>query len=360
MDLKKKLIIAVVTMNVVCLWATVFHFTRDRTPPAPVYVARPSVVTPVVPPVVSVADAKASITEEECRTILTWLASDAREGRMSGKTGNKDAALYIQREFESYGLKTSTQQFRISRMNPGPKNETGDDFTNNVIGILPGETDRQIVVGAHFDHVGYGPRMSTDGITGIHNGADDNGSGTTALLEVAEAFGKLGRQKHTLVFIGFSGEEMGLIGSRAYVAALNRDQISKIDLMVNFDMVGYLKDQKTLPALGARRVTGLVDIIARIDDTYPFKVIPAGEAPGNSDHASFGNEGVPYVFFFTGLHANYHKVTDDADKIDYVGLKGIAQFGFEMIAEFDKTGPSSRIKEKAMLIEACKAEGFQQ
>lgn len=343
MDTKRSLIYAAVISNILCIGGLVIHFTPKAQPQRPqtfVQPYTPAPIVPVAPKALDIPAMQALITEASCREIVTWLADPLREGRMSGKKGNRETAQYVKAKFESYGLQTSLHQFKVRRMNPGPKNETGDDFSNNVIGVLPGESERRIVIGGHMDHVGYGPQMSLDGITGIHPGADDNGSGATTVMELARVLSKGPKPKHTLVFMCFSGEEMGLLGSRAYVTSLGKE-VDKIDLMVNYDMVGYLRGD-SLPALGARAVPELIDIIGKIGNKYPFKVFPAPDSSGNSDHASFGQAGVPYVFFFTGLHANYHRVSDTADKINYTGMTGIARFGVEMIMEYDKTSVAPR------------------
>ena len=286
--------------------------------------------------------AKETIKESEIKEILTWLAHDEREGRMSGKQGNISAAKFIKEKFESLGLKTSLQKFKIRRMNPGPKNEVGDDFTHNIIGVLEGKTNRQIVIGAHMDHIGYGPSMSRSRRIAVHNGADDNASGTTAVLEIAEAFCKMDKPNHTLVFICFSAEEMGLIGSRYYVNNLKQEEKTNIDLMINFDMIGYLKGNEDLIITGAREVPNLSDIINNIERNYPFDAHPARGGGGGSDHASFGNANVPYAFFHTGTHRYYHTPDDDSHRIDFKGLCLVSKFAFEVVNEFDKSSTNTR------------------
>jgi Zn-dependent M28 family amino/carboxypeptidase len=261
---------------------------------------------------------------------------------MSGKRGNISAAKFIKEKFESFGLKTSLQKFKIRRMNPGPKNEIGDDFTHNIIGVLEGKTERQIVIGAHMDHIGYGPSMSRSRRISIHNGADDNASGTTAVLEIAEAFCKMDKPNHTLVFICFSAEEMGLIGSRYYVKDLKQEERTNIDLMINFDMIGYLKGDKDLIITGAREVPNLSNIINNIDRNYPFDAHPARGGGGGSDHASFGNADIPYAFFHTGTHPYYHTPDDDTRRIDFKGLYLVSKFAFEVANEFDKSSTNTR------------------
>lgn len=301
----------------------------------------PLIQEPLMPPTpqkLDVAAAKNTITEDECKEILSWLAHDDREGRMSGKRGNVVSADYLVKEFESYGLEVSRQKFNIRRMNPGPNNEQGDDFTENIIGVLKGKSPRKIIIGGHMDHIGWGPGMSRSSSRKleIHNGADDNASGTTAVVELAEAFSQMDQLNHTLVFICFSAEEMGLIGSRHYVSELSAEDRKNIDLMVNFDMIGWLKGQKEITVSGIARIPQLVKIVNELDDHYDFQVKPGGSGSGGSDHAPFGNANIPYAFFHTGLHDYYHTPEDDVQRIDFKGITDVAKFAFEMIVLFDE------------------------
>ena len=140
-------------------------------------------------------EALASITSKELEEHLRYLASDELEGRMSGKKGNVVAATYIKDFHEENNLDTEYQKFSIRRMNAGPKNEKGDDFTQNIFAWIEGNDpvlkNEIIVIGAHMDHIGYGPSMSRSRRVDIHNGADDNASGTVALMEIAQAFSML-------------------------------------------------------------------------------------------------------------------------------------------------------------------------
>jgi len=353
MDLRNPKIVFFIVLNVVLLllvggavfvWSTHDEQPQQQQQQQPIFQQQPGLPQqqqqqqqPQQQQSLSREQAIQSITEEECFDMLGWLADDAREGRMSGKRGNVVSAEYIEKEFKSYGLEVTTQRFNIRRMNPGPKNETGDDFTENIIGILRGKSSRQIIIGAHMDHIGYGPQMSRSKAKDqIHNGADDNASGTTVVLELAEAFSQMEQPNHTIVFICFSAEEMGLIGSRHYVSELSKTDKSNIDLMVNFDMVGWLKGQTTLTVSGIREIPQLVSICEQLDDKYPFTARAGSSGSGGSDHAPFGNAGIPYAFFHTGLHDHYHTPTDDTDRIDFKGIAQVAKFAFEMILDFDK------------------------
>jgi hypothetical protein len=210
------------------------------------------------------------------------------------------------------------------------------DWLRNVIGVLPGKgygTDKgeYIVVGAHYDHLGYGQAKQKQ----IHNGADDNASGTAALLELARRFSERRfKQKEslprTIVFIAFSGEESGVLGSNYYVhhPALPLDRTVA---MVNFDMVGRMSGSQVLIA-GRRTAPGFKDIIQQADDASPVTVKISGEGGlGPSDHFSFAAKKVPVLFLWTGLHGDYHQVSDDADKVNYAGLNQVVDFGEKLI-----------------------------
>lgn len=280
-----------------------------------------------------------SITEEECKNHVYKLSSDELEGRMSGKKGNVLAAEYIKSEFEKYGLLTMYDKFKIKRANPGPKNEIGDDFTQNIYAWIEGSDpklkDEIVVVGAHMDHIGYGPSMSRSKKIEIHNGADDNASGTSALLEIAQALSKL-KPKRTILFQAYSAEEMGLIGSRFYVDnpkfPINNPNIKKHIVMINLDMVGYLdKGYHYASFLDADSSVDLNKNIELLNKKYNFAKKITARGGGGSDHASFYNKKIPVAFLHTGGHQHYHTPEDDADKLNYKGLEQISRYAFELV-----------------------------
>ena len=270
------------------------------------------------------------ITVEESRKTLSYLASDKMEGRKPGNPGNFIAVSFIKKEFESYGLETHLQKFTYTfRWRVGLiRWRTVEIETMNVIGVLKGTSDKHVVIGAHMDHLGV------DGDGDVYNGADDNASGTTAILELAEAFGKSdARPKDTIVFIAFNAEELGLLGSKHYVS----DPLLPLDdckLMINLDMVGRLRGT-TVTAQGGNLSRSVTQLVDKLDDNYPFDVNIT--AAGNrSDHAPFNWNGVPVLFFHTGTHPQYHRTTDDPDLINYEGLVNIAKFVKDLTVEVTK------------------------
>lgn len=285
-------------------------------------------------------DALNSITKSELKDILYYIASDELEGRMSGKVGNKKAAEYIKNKYESFGLPTEYDKFNIKKgINPGPHHEIGDGYTQNVYAWIEGKSDEVIVIGAHFDHVGYGPTMSGSRQIAIHNGADDNGSGTTCLLEIAEAFSKIKEKVNkTIVFQSYSAEEMGLIGSKHYCNnpkfPKNKPDIKKHILMINLDMVGHLKEGKIRESTKSDPLSQLVN---RLNRKYNVNVVSANDVgDGSSDYASFYNKGVPIISMFTGLHDYYHTPEDDPFRINYDGMEKLAKYAFEAAFAVDQ------------------------
>ncbi|KAB2878759.1 M28 family peptidase [bacterium] len=221
--------------------------------------------------------------------------------------------------------------------------------TQNVAGWLEG-TDPElkkeyVIIGAHFDHLGMGGSNSMyRGEPAIHNGADDNASGTTALLELAQ---KLSTQKlrRSLLFIGFTGEEMGLIGSK-YFAEHPTTDLTQAVTMFNFDMVGRLKENQLI-IHGMGTSPHFTQMINDQNKTYNFALTLKQDGNGPSDFATFYQKDMPVIAYFTNLHADYHKPSDDADKINLEGEERIIKMAFETIvaiANADKRPEFTKVK----------------
>jgi hypothetical protein len=210
----------------------------------------------------------------------------------------------------------------------------------NVVGVLPGSgplANETVVIGAHYDHLGYGGSGSlAAGVKAIHHGADDNASGTTALIELARRFGEdKNRQGRRLVFIAFSGEELGLLGSKHYVDHPLFPLESTV-AMVNMDMVGRLSvDPKTekgkLEIGGTGTAKDFDALIDKLNAKYGFDVKKNKSGVGPSDHTSFYLKNVPVFFLFTGLHKQYHKPSDTVDLINFAGMKRITDMTEELV-----------------------------
>lgn len=205
---------------------------------------------------------------------------------------------------------------------------------NNVIGYINNGAPYTILIGAHFDHLGYGEDGNSMLRTGeklIHNGADDNASGTAALIELARMIKKDKSKKTNYLFIAFSGEELGLFGSKYYTEHPSLP-LTGISYMVNMDMVGRLNDSSHTMTIGGYGTspTWSSTFSALADNKYiKFKFDSSGTGP--SDHSSFYRKDIPVLFFFTGLHTDYHKPTDDANRINYEGEYRIVQLVYDLI-----------------------------
>jgi aminopeptidase YwaD len=213
--------------------------------------------------------------------------------------------------------------------------------TSNVIAYLEGNDplrkDEVIVIGAHMDHLGFGGKGSgsmTPDTTAIHNGADDNASGTAAALELAQAFSaQANRIRRSFVFIFFSGEELGTLGSQHYVS-MPFYPLSQTVTMINLDMVGRMQG-KSLNVQGTGTSPAWEKILSRenADSTFSLSLSPDGFGP--SDHASFYGKDIPVLFFFTGVHDDYHKPSDDWEKLNYKGEERIVQYVYRVANEID-------------------------
>lgn len=205
--------------------------------------------------------------------------------------------------------------------------------TQNVLGLLPGTDpklrDEIVVIGAHFDHLGMGGANSLYiGPPAIHNGADDNASGTSAILELAQKLSK-SPLKRSVLFAGFSGEEMGLLGSKYFVEHPTVDT-SKIAVMFNFDMVGRLTDSNLI-VHGSGTSPDFKSMMEELNRDYHFNLTLKEDGNGPSDFASFYQIDKPVLAFFTNLHSDYHRPSDDADKINYEGEREVVNYAYEAI-----------------------------
>jgi aminopeptidase YwaD len=212
--------------------------------------------------------------------------------------------------------------------------------TSNAIGYINNKANSTVILGAHYDHLGYGEdnnSMYRGKEKLIHNGADDNASGTAALIELARILKKNGSKKFNYVFIAFSGEELGLFGSKFYVEN-PLWPLTNVNYMINMDMVGRLNDStQTLTVGGYGTSPTWGNIITKNMAGLNIKIDSSGTGP--SDHASFYRKDIPVLFFFTGLHTDYHKPEDDADKINFDGEVKIIRLIAEVIkatAKYDK------------------------
>jgi hypothetical protein len=201
----------------------------------------------------------------------------------------------------------------------------------NVVGVIEGagpQSEETVVVGAHYDHLGRGGFGSLSPFSrDIHNGADDNASGTAMVLEMARRLGRrLDPLPRRVVLIAFSGEERGLLGSSHYVKN-PLYPLEKTTFMVNFDMVGRLNDKDELTVYGTGSTPGLDNLVDALGSSEGFKVKKIADSSGDSDHYSFYQKDIPIAFLFTGTHRDYHRPSDDVENVNFPGMARIADFG---------------------------------
>lgn len=215
------------------------------------------------------------------------------------------------------------------------KSRTG----HNVIGYINNGAPTTVIIGAHFDHLGYGEDGTSMLRTGeklIHNGADDNASGTAALVELARILKTSKSKNNNYLFIAFSGEELGLFGSKYFTEHPTID-LSSVNYMINMDMVGRLNDSTKVLAVGGYGTSPQwATVVNKTEKKLPFVIKIDSSGTGPSDHTSFYRKDIPVLFFFTGQHKDYHRPTDDADKINYIGEVMVVDYIEEIISKLNK------------------------
>ena len=262
---------------------------------------------------------------------VRYLADDALEGRMAGSPGERCAADYIVAAFRRLGIE--------------PAGEAGSWFQNvalasvlnphiqgtgrNVIGMLEGADPvlraEFVVIGAHYDHLGRSSEnsLAPDQAGDIHNGADDNASGVAAMLAIAQQLAAGPRPARSVLFLAFTGEESGLLGS-AYFAAHPTVPLEKLTAMVNMDMVGRL-GEAPLIVNGVDTAAEWKTLLEPAAERAGVALAMSGEGYGPSDHTSFYSKDIPVLHFFTNVHGDYHRPSDDWDRIDGDGIERVAR-----------------------------------
>jgi len=295
-------------------------------------------------------------TETQIYKDVAFLADDKLEGRSTGTDGERAAAAYIAKRLQEMGLepKGTNGYFQDFTFKPKTHPHAKIKFTDsigkktltgrNVLGYINNNAPYTIVIGAHYDHLGYGDEGSL--YRGkevlIHNGADDNASGVGVLLDLAKKLKNTNKENNYLI-MAFSGEEMGLLGSNYFVkhATLALDSVN---YMVNMDMVGRLKKDSALAVYGV----GTSPYFKQVIDAYgeKFKLIKKESGVGPTDHTSFYLNDIPVLHFFTGQHEDYHRPSDDYDKLNYKGMELISTYIFDIISDLDDNGKMAFRKTK--------------
>ena len=273
--------------------------------------------------------ARASITTNELHGHVSVLADDLLEGREAGSRGGRVAAKYIIERLEAAELQPAGTNGRFTQ--PFSRNY------QNLLAVLPGNdpelSDEYLVVGAHYDHVGYGNRRNSYGPWGyIHNGADDNASGVAAVLEVIDALARTEhRPRRSILFAFWDGEEKGLLGSKHWKQNPTLS-LGAVRLAINVDMVGRLTDGRievggTRSAVGSRQVLSSprLDEGLWLDFNWEYK--------DNSDHWTFFEAGIPSLYVHTGIHDDYHRPSDDVEKLNVDGIRQVSAYLLEQLTE---------------------------
>ena len=276
------------------------------------------------------------------------LADDLFEGRETGTLGERLAAEYIANRFKNIQLEPKGtdgyyQSFAFKpSSNPHEQpifvfSDTDSTVTGrNVVGYIDNKAETTVIIGAHYDHLGLGGDGSLyrEGDDAIHNGADDNASGVAVLLDLAQRLSG-NNTNNNYVFIAFTGEEMGLLGSNYFVKNPTIDT-KKVSYMVNMDMVGRLNSEKTIAVHGVGTSPVFKQTLFASKDSLNLAEHESGIGP--SDHTSFYLADIPVLHFFTGQHEDYHKPSDDSEKLNYEGMEAISDFIFSVITDLDDNG----------------------
>ena len=274
---------------------------------------------------------------------VAFLSSDLLMGRETGTEGEALAARYIAERFEGLRLTPGAdgdwfQSFGFT-FSTTPHAEPGEGEARtgrNIVGLIDNGASETVVIGAHYDHLGhgtFGSRQPDD--HAIHNGADDNASGVAALFAIAERLQMDDAPKNrNYLFLAFSGEELGLYGSKYWVDAPTLD-IANVAYMINLDMVGRLNEAGELAVNGSGTSPVWNDVIAAAAEPVDLDAKLHESGLGPSDHASFYLADIPVLHLFTGQHEDYHKASDDSDLVNYDGLDRVARFATGIIAGLD-------------------------
>ena len=296
--------------------------------------------------VFSCKEAKVQFESRSMQDDVSVLANDSLKGRKTGSIYEKKAAAFIAERFSKIGLQAKGSEdffqeftYKASK-NPhieaeftsqhNDSTETGE----NVIAYLDNKAENTVVIGAHYDHLGMGGEGSLyrEG-EAIHNGADDNASGVAMMLHLADELLKKDSPKNNnYLFIAFSGEEEGLLGSNYFVKHPTIDT-KKVSYMINMDMVGRLNSENTLAVYGI----GTSPIFKQIVNANAgdLNIVENESGVGPSDHTSFYLSDIPVLHFFTGQHEDYHKPSDDTEKVNFEGMERVSNYIFRIIKDLD-------------------------
>lgn len=279
--------------------------------------------------------APASITADDAARHVIALADDAFEGREGGTRGGRAAAAYIVEAIEPLGYQPAGDQ--------GSYYQPFGAGLRNVLAFLPGSdpqlASEVVVIGAHYDHVGYGTAQNSFGPFGfVHNGADDNASGVAGLIEIMEAVQQLPTApRRSILFAFWDGEEKGLLGSRHFLRVRPPLLAAKrLVFCLNLDMIGRLRERR-LTVFGSRTAAGLRSLILtannRAGGGSGLELAFDWDLNEDSDHYAFVEAGIPAAMLHTGLHDQYHRPSDDVELVNQAGIPPVARLGLQIVTE---------------------------
>lgn len=263
---------------------------------------------------------------------IEFLASDELEGRETGKSGNEEARSYLLSRFEEIGLEKAKEGFEQTF----PVARSGKSLSGiNLVGQIKGEKEKYIVITAHYDHIGV-----IDGE--VHNGADDNASGTAGLLALASYF-KNNAPNYNMIFVAFDAEEKGLLGAKYFV---NHLPVEKEDILlnVNMDMISR-NDKNEIYACGTYHYPQFRSILEEAGEASTIDLkfghddpsMGSGDWTFSSDHGPFHKKKIPFVYFGVEDHEDYHQASDEADKINPEFVESTVQLIIDFVERVDRS-----------------------
>jgi Zn-dependent M28 family amino/carboxypeptidase len=275
-----------------------------------------------------------SITADDAARHVVALADDAFEGREGGTRGGRAAATYIVDQIESLGYEPAGSE--------GSYYQSFGNGLRNILALLPGSDPHLaaevVVVGGHYDHVGYGTERNSFGPVGlIHNGADDNASGVAGLIELMKAVRQLAQApRRSILFAFWDGEEKDLLGSRHFLRVPPPLLVgNRVVFSLNLDMIGRLREQR-LTVFGIRTATGLRSLLVAAnnqpDRGRRLELAFDWEVADDSDHYPFIAAGIPTLMLHTGLHDQYHRPSDDVEHVNFAGIPLVTRLALAVIA----------------------------
>lgn len=289
-----------------------------------------------------------SKAKEKGAAALLWYNSGLIDDKLSFNSKDKLPSVAIPVFYVKHTAVAAFTNQEVASLEISARASLADKIRTgaNVIGYIDNGAPTTVVLGAHFDHLGYGEDGNSryeKKEAAIHNGADDNASGTATLLALGYELKKLAARSNNYLLIAFSGEELGLYGSKHFVENPTID-LKSINYMINMDMVGRLNDSTKTVTIGGYGTSPYWSSVINSSAKGSFSVKIDSSGSGPSDHTSFYRKDIPVLFYFTGLHTDYHKPSDDADRINYKGMVSILRHIEQLITQADKSGRLAFLK----------------